>query len=95
MVHRVVVEGRGYLRERRAVKELCRTHRFDVVHTHGYRASLLDAGVARRLGIPTVTTVHGSSRMGALTHLYEWLETRSFRRFDAVIRGVRPARPEP
>lgn len=84
-VHRVVVEGRGYLTERRAVRELCRTHRFDVVHTHGYRASLIDAGVARRLGIPTVTTVHGSSRMGGLTHLYEWLETRSFRRFDAVI----------
>lgn len=89
-VHPVVVRGRGWLQERRAVRALCRTKEFDVVHTHGYRPDILDAGVARRLGIPTVTTVHGASRMGGLTTIYEWLEERSYRRFEAVIAVSRP-----
>lgn len=89
-LHPVVVRGRGWLQERRALRALCRTMEFDVVHTHGYRPDILDAGVARRLGIPTVTTVHGASRMGGLTTIYEWLEERSYRRFEAVIAVSRP-----
>ena len=81
---------RGYLAERRRVAELLREHRPDVVHTHGYRPDLLDAGVARGLGIPVVTTVHGSSRMGGVTRAYEWLQWRAFRRFDRVVAVSRP-----
>src|SRR2546426_2354178 len=36
----------------------------DVVHTHGYRPDVVDSGVARRLRIPVVTTVHGSTGGG-------------------------------
>jgi len=89
-VHPVIVQGHGWLQERRAIRALCQSVDFDVVHTHGYRPDLLDAGVARRLGIPTVTTVHGSSRMGGLSTIYEWLAERSFRRFDAVIAVSQP-----
>ena len=53
--------ARAYLRERRLIRELCARFRPDVVHTHGYRPDLLDAGIARSMGVPTVTTVHGSS----------------------------------
>src|SRR5213596_1047289 len=57
--HPLVVPARAYLRERRAIAELCRSVRPDVVHTHGYRPDVVDAGVARSQGLPTVTTVHG------------------------------------
>ena len=81
----LVVRGRAYRRERAAIATLCRQLRPDVVHTHGYRADVLDAGVARRLGIPTVTTVHGFTGGGWKNWLYEWLQCRAFRRFDAVV----------
>src|SRR2546422_368524 len=55
----ITVEPRAYLKERTAVAALCSRLHPDVVHTHGYRADVVDAGVARSMGIPTVTTVHG------------------------------------
>lgn len=77
---------RAYLRERREVAEVCRAVSPDVVHTHGYRTDLVDRGVAARLGIPTVTTVHGPSMTGGLKGaFYEWLQRRNYRRFDAVV----------
>jgi glycosyltransferase involved in cell wall biosynthesis len=84
------VPPRAYVRERRLIRELCVQFRPDVVHTHGCRSDVLDAGVARSLGIATVTTVHGSSRLGGITRLYELLEFALFRRFDAVVAVSRP-----
>src|SRR2546425_12058628 len=66
--HPLVLPGRAYLRERRAVAGLCRSLRPDVVHTHGYRPDVVDAGVARGLGIPIVTTVHGFTGGGWENH---------------------------
>ena len=63
--------ARAYLQERRLIRELCARFRPDVVHTHGYRPDVLDAGIARSMGVPTVTTVHGSSRTRGLVRLYE------------------------
>ena len=40
------------------------------MHTHGYRSDVVDSGVARGLGIPTVTTLHGSSKLGGRTVLH-------------------------
>ena len=88
--HPLVLPGRAYLRERRAVAGLCRSLRPDVVHTHGYRPDVLDAGVARGLRIPIVTTVHGCTGGGWKNHGYEWLQFRAFRRFDAVVAVSRP-----
>src|SRR5687768_13527308 len=53
------IRNRGYLSERRAVRALCRQHRPDIVHTHGYRSDVVDGGVARSEGIPVVSTCHG------------------------------------
>jgi glycosyltransferase involved in cell wall biosynthesis len=82
--------ARAYWRERRQVRACLMRERPQVVHTHGYRPDLLDAGVARSLGIPIVSTVHGSSRLGGKSHFYEWVQRRAWRRFDAVIAVSRP-----
>jgi len=86
----IVVTSRGYFAERRAVAALCARCRPEVVHTHGYRADVIDAGVARSLGIPTVTTVHGFTGGGWKNRLYERLQRFAFRRFDAVVAVSRP-----
>ena len=82
--------GRAYLRERAAIARLLREVRPDVVHTHGYRPDVLDAGVARGQGIAVVTTVHGFTGGGWKNRVYEWLQCRAFRRFDAVVAVSRP-----
>jgi len=76
---------RHFPAERRAARALLQSLRPDVVHSHGFRPDVLDSGIARRLGIPTVTTIHGESFLGGRTRLYEWLQWRTYRRFDAVI----------
>src|SRR5438445_660148 len=55
-----------------------------------HRPDVLDGGVARRLGIPVVTTVHGFTGGGWKLWLYEWLQCRAIRRFDAVVAVSRP-----
>ena len=55
------------------------------MHTHGYRPDLLDAPLARALGIATVTTLHGSSLIGGTSALHEWLQLRLLGRSDAVV----------
>jgi len=89
-VHPILIPHRAYLRERREVRRLLERGHPDIVHTHGYRADLLDAGIARRMGIPTVTTIHGSSRMSWRTELYEAIQFRLLRRFQAVVAVSRP-----
>ena len=89
-VYPILVPHRGYLRERRAVRRLLEAQRPDIVHTHGYRPDLLDSGIARGMGIPTVTTIHGSSLMSWRTAVYEAMEYRLARRFDAVLAVSRP-----
>lgn len=81
----IAVPGRAYLRERAIVRRLCRELRPAIVHTHGYRPDVIDAGVARALGAPVVTTVHGFTGGGVRSRVYERLQERAFRRFDAVV----------
>lgn len=81
----VVCPPRGYFAERRAVARILKTIRPDVVHTHGYRPDVVDAPVARRLRIPTVTTVHGFTGNSRRNRFNEWLQLRAFRRFSAVV----------
>src|SRR5437588_690815 len=79
------ISPRAYGRERAAIVELCRRLRPDVVHTHGYHVDVVDAGAARRAGVPTVTTVHGFTGGDFKNWIYERLQRRAFRRFDAVV----------
>jgi glycosyltransferase involved in cell wall biosynthesis len=83
--HLVSVRPRGFGEERAIVRRICAELKPSIVHTHGYRPDILDAGVARRLGIRTVTTVHGFTGASRKVRVYEWAQQRSFRRFDAVV----------
>jgi glycosyltransferase involved in cell wall biosynthesis len=85
-VHPLAVPTRAYLRERAAVADLAMTHRVDIIHTHGYRADVIDGSISRQLpAVAGVTTVHGFTGGGVRNRCYEWLQRRSFRRFDAVV----------
>jgi glycosyltransferase involved in cell wall biosynthesis len=86
----ILVGTRAYLAERAAIAALCDRLRPDVVHTHGYRPDVMDSGVARRRGIPTVTTVHGFTGGGSKNRLFEWVQRRAFRNFSGVIAVSEP-----
>ncbi|HEY9228589.1 MAG TPA: glycosyltransferase, partial [Gemmatimonadaceae bacterium] len=88
--HALVMPGRAYARERAAVREICRGIRPHVVHTHGYRPDVISGGVARALGVATVTTVHGFTGGSWRNRVYEWLQVQVFRRFAAVVAVSRP-----
>ena len=90
--HPIVLAGRAYRRERAAIAELCRELNPDVVHTHGARPDVVDSAVARRLHFPTVTTVHGFCGGDWKNRLYERLQRRAYRKFDAVVVVSRPLR---
>jgi glycosyltransferase involved in cell wall biosynthesis len=70
--------------------DLGRRLRPGVVHTHGCRPDVVDAGPARRLGIPTVTTVHGFTGGDWKNKFYERLQRRAHRSFDAVVAVSQP-----
>ena len=84
-VHEVRVSPRGYLAERGRMRELLRRVRPHVLHSHGFRPDVIDASVGRRLGIPSVTTVHGHNHDSRRERASEWVQHRALRSFDAVI----------
>lgn len=86
------VGSRRYLRERKLVGELCDTFDPDVVHTHGYRCDVLDAGVARDRGIATVSTAHGFTGGSPKNRLLQWIQRRSYSSFDVVVAVSAPLR---
>jgi glycosyltransferase involved in cell wall biosynthesis len=87
---RIPVAPWSYLAERAVIADLCRDLRPDIVHTHGYRPDVVDSGVARGRGIAIVTTVHGFTGGSWKNRLYERLQRRAFRRFDAVVAVSQP-----
>jgi glycosyltransferase involved in cell wall biosynthesis len=87
---RMPLPGRAYSRERAAIRELLAELAPDVVHTHGYRSDVVDGGVARATGIPVISTVHGFTGGGVRNRVYEWIQERAFRDFDAVVAVSRP-----
>jgi glycosyltransferase involved in cell wall biosynthesis len=87
---RITLPTRAYSRERAAVRRLCAELAPDVVHTHGYRSDVVDGGVARAAGVPVVSTVHGFTGGAMRNRIYEWIQERAFRDFDAVIAVSQP-----
>src|SRR4029077_4914724 len=55
------------------------------VHTHGYRIDVADGGGVCRLRLPPGTTVHGFTGGGGKHRLFQGLQARGVRRFDAVV----------
>lgn len=86
----VRVPARAYGRERTLVRRVAADVAPDVVHTHGYRADVVDGGALRDGAAALVATAHGFTAGGPRNRAYEWVQRRAFRRFDAVV-GVSPA----
>jgi glycosyltransferase involved in cell wall biosynthesis len=89
-VHRIVTRGRDYVRQSSELTSLLRRVEPAVVHTHGYQADLLAGRAARRLSLPTVTTLHGFTGGDWKNRLYEWAQVRACRRFDRVVAVSQP-----
>ncbi len=81
----LVFSPRRYLAEHRAIARTLEEVPSDVIHSHGYRADAMAASLGGRLGLKTVSTVHGFSGQGLKNSLYEWLQTRLLGRFDGVV----------
>ena len=93
-IHRLRIRPRNYAAELHGIRRVIRTLSPNVVHTHGSRVDVLDATMARLMGFPTITTVHGASRLGGRAAVYEWLHHQSYRRFEAVVAVSEPLRLE-
>jgi glycosyltransferase involved in cell wall biosynthesis len=81
----ISVGARDYRAERRAIRDLCRSFRPDIVHTHGYRSDFVDGALARREGSGVVSTCHGFIERDLRGRFFQWLQRRALRKFDAVI----------
>ncbi|MEK7841306.1 MAG: glycosyltransferase, partial [Deltaproteobacteria bacterium] len=79
-IHRPIEAGQ--LRQLLAV---VRKNRPQVLHTHGYRSDFLGLIVARWMGIPTVSTVHGWTSATPRLRVYEACHRKYLRYFDKVI----------
>jgi len=86
----LVVGGRNYVSEYRRLAVLVKRLSPGVVHTHGYRADVIGGAVARSLGVPTVSTIHGFTGTGWRNRVYEAVQCIALRRADAVIAVSRP-----
>jgi glycosyltransferase involved in cell wall biosynthesis len=82
---RITRPARAFRSQRRAILEICRRLTPDVLHTHGYLPDVLAASLGRRFPVARVSTVHGFTGGAWRNRFYEWLQRRSYARFDAVV----------
>jgi glycosyltransferase involved in cell wall biosynthesis len=82
---RVVQPARAFRTQRRLVLQICRRVKPDVLHSHGYLPDVLAASLGRKFPATRVSTVHGFTGGGWRNRFYEWLQRRSYARFDAVV----------
>lgn len=81
----VINPPRSYRTQRRSIRDVCRQFSPDVLHSHGYLPDVLAASLGATFHAARVTTVHGFTGGGWRNRLYEWIQRRSFARFDAVV----------
>ncbi len=86
----VPLRARSYCRERAETRKLLAGFCPDIVHTHGARTDVLDAGVARGAGFATVTTLHGFTGGDWKNRLYETLQVRAAARAGAAVAVSHP-----
>jgi glycosyltransferase involved in cell wall biosynthesis len=86
----VVVGGRSYLREYRALRALIRQLEPAIVHTHGYRSDVIGTAAARSAHVPAVSTVHGFTGGSLRNRLNELLQRFALRRSSAVLAVASP-----
>lgn len=93
-IHEIRCGRRRYLKEVTAVQRTLASCAAEVVHTHVYHADGVGYLAARRCHVPVVATVHGFTGGDWKNRLYQWVDQRLLRRFDAVICVAEPVRQE-
>ena len=84
-VIRIVRPARSFRAQRYLIREICGRTKPDVLHSHGYLPDVLAASLGRRFSAARVSTVHGFTGGRWRNRFYEWLQRRSYARFDAVV----------
>jgi len=88
-VHEVASGDRDYIGKLRNWRRYIRQIEPDVIHTHGYVADVFGS-LLNRSDFCLISTVHGFTGGNWKNLLYERLQRRAFRRFDAVVGVSRP-----
>lgn len=80
-VHEIPAPHRKYGAHIKSLTELARQLGVKVIHSHGFHADVVGVQAARRLGISSVSTLHGFSGEGFRTAVYNavggWFQRRS------------------
>lgn len=69
----------------RKVYSLLKNQKFDILHTHGYRADVMGYLVARALNVPTISTCHGFIPNDRKLRIYNSIDRYLLRYFNRVI----------
>ena len=77
--------SRSYRGQRRSIVATCDQFAPDILHSHGYLPDFLAASLGSKFYVARVSTVHGFTGGSPRNRLYEWMQRRSFSRFDAVV----------
>jgi glycosyltransferase involved in cell wall biosynthesis len=69
------------------IARFSRKHRFDILHSHGYKANILLGPLPKSIRPPMITTIHGYTSVKTLSKikLYEWLDRICLNVLDAVV----------
>jgi glycosyltransferase involved in cell wall biosynthesis len=89
-VEGVEIPPRRYDQERAHLRRVLGETGAALVHTHGTRVDVVDGPELRRLGVASVSTLHGFTGGDVKNRLYEWLQVRSVRGCDATVAVSRP-----
>ena len=61
-----VLPGRNFFRNLNTLTHMVQAEGFDIIHSHGARGNMMAAFLAKRTGLPTVSTVHSDYRLDYL-----------------------------
>ena len=91
----MVLSSRNFFANLKRLERLVREEGFDIIHSHGARGNMMAAFLARRTGLPTVSTVHSDYRLDYLGRpmsrlSYGTINTLALRKLDYRI-GVSDA----
>ena len=90
-----VFPGRNFFANLKQLTQMVRDEGFDLIHSHGSRGNMMAAFLAKKTGLPTVSTVHSDYRLDYLGRplsrlTYGTINTLALRKLDYRI-GVSDA----
>ena len=90
-----VFPGRNFFANLKQLTQMVRAEGFDLIHSHGSRGNMMAAFLAKKTGLPTVSTVHSDYRLDYLGRplsrlTYGTINTLALRKLDYRI-GVSDA----